>query len=39
MGVPRVNLHDVFERASVLGIDEKSTGPLPYEMIIVAIIK
>jgi hypothetical protein len=39
IGVPRVNLHDVFDRASVLAIGEKSVGPLPYEMIIVAIIK
>ncbi len=39
MGVPRVNLHDVFDRASVLAVGETSVGPLPYEMIIVAILK
>lgn len=39
LGIPRVNLHDVADRAGSLAIGEESVGPLPYEMIIVAILK
>ncbi|MEP6818165.1 MAG: hypothetical protein ABJA18_01440 [bacterium] len=40
LGIPRVNLNEVFAVASGLqGHDEYSEGGLPYEMIIVALLK
>jgi hypothetical protein len=40
LGIPRVNLNEVFAIASGLqGHDEYSAGGLPYEMIIVALLK
>ena len=40
LGIPRVNLNEVFAIASGLqGHDEYSEGGLPYEMIIVALLK
>jgi hypothetical protein len=39
LGVPRVNLHDVFDVASNLAIGEEFSEPIPFEMIIVAILK
>ena len=39
LGIPRVNLNKVFEIASKLAIDEEQDDALPYEMIIVAVLK
>lgn len=39
LGIPRVNLHEVFLIADNLDINEPDEKPLPYEMIIVAILK
>jgi len=39
VGIPRVNLNEVFAIASNLVGDEEFTGVLPYEMIIVAVLK
>jgi hypothetical protein len=39
LGVPRLNLNDVFAVASNLAIGEVFTEPLPYEMIIVTVLK
>ncbi|MEP6743470.1 MAG: hypothetical protein ABJB61_13310 [bacterium] len=39
LGVPRVNLHEVFDVASNLAVGEEFSEPMPYEMIIVAILK
>jgi hypothetical protein len=39
LGIPRVNLSDVFAVASGLNVGEEFREPLPYEMIIVAIVK
>jgi hypothetical protein len=39
LGVPRVNLNEVFAVASNLAIGEEFPEPLPYEMIIVAVLK
>ena len=39
LGVPRVNLNAVFAVASTLAIGEPFPEPLPYEMIIVAVLK
>jgi hypothetical protein len=39
LGIPRVNLNEVFEVASGLEIGDSQTQPLPYEMIIVAVLK
>jgi hypothetical protein len=39
LGIPRVNLNQVFAIASGLKGDEEYSDALPYEMIIVAILK
>ncbi|MEP6707350.1 MAG: hypothetical protein ABJC05_07510 [Pyrinomonadaceae bacterium] len=39
LGIPRVNLNEVFAVASSLAIGEPQPQQLPYEMIIVAILK
>ena len=39
LGIPRVDLHAVFLIVNKLGLNEKYEGSLPYEMIIVAILK
>lgn len=39
LGIPRVNLNKVFEIATNLAIDEQQDDALPYEMIIVAVLK
>lgn len=39
LGIPRVNLNEVFLIASGLDIGEEEENPLPYEMIIVAVLK
>jgi hypothetical protein len=38
LGIPRVNLHTVSLIVNKLAPNEKWHGPLPYEMIIVAIL-
>lgn len=38
IGIPRVNLNKVYSIAQSLAPNEKYLGPLPYEMIIVAVI-
>jgi hypothetical protein len=39
LGIPRVNLNEVFEFVNQLPIGEAREIKLPYEMIIVAILK
>lgn len=39
IGIPRVNLNKVYAIAQELTQDEEWSGPLPYEMIIVAVIE